>query len=91
MADTLGCPHCHAEIPHGARVCRGCQAEVEYGPPRWAKIVALFAGVIAAINLLNRWSLTVAAVGGVAVVLALYFASRKVFANRISVRRLYRT
>ena len=90
MSDVLGCPHCHAEIPHGARVCRGCQAEVEYGPPRWAKIGAFIAGAVAAINLLER-SPTLAAVAGIAVALGLYVASRKIFAARISVRRLYRT
>lgn len=25
------CPHCHSEIPRGASVCRGCQAEIKYG------------------------------------------------------------
>ncbi len=30
---VLICPHCHGEVPYGARVCRGCQAEVEYGTP----------------------------------------------------------
>lgn len=25
------CPHCRSEIPHGAKVCRGCQAEITYG------------------------------------------------------------
>lgn len=28
----LTCPHCHNdEVPRGASVCRGCQAEVHYG------------------------------------------------------------
>ena len=29
----MDCPHCLSEIPHGAHVCRGCQAEVKYGTP----------------------------------------------------------
>jgi len=37
----LTCPHCYAEVPHGARVCRGCHAEVEYGPPGWLIVVLL--------------------------------------------------
>ncbi|HCR3332380.1 TPA: hypothetical protein ON523_002109 [Morganella morganii] len=28
----IECPHCKSEIPHGANVCRGCQAEISYGP-----------------------------------------------------------
>ena len=27
----LNCPHCHTQIPYGASVCTGCQAEVHYG------------------------------------------------------------
>jgi len=30
---TINCPHCHARVPHGATVCRGCKAEFEYGAP----------------------------------------------------------
>lgn len=28
---NLICPHCHTEVPFGASVCTGCQAEVHYG------------------------------------------------------------
>ena len=27
------CPFCHAEVTHGAAVCRGCQAEIKYNEP----------------------------------------------------------
>ena len=27
----ITCPHCFGEVPYGAKVCRGCQAEIEYG------------------------------------------------------------
>ncbi len=26
----LTCPFCHTEVPNGAVVCRGCQAEIDY-------------------------------------------------------------
>lgn len=29
----ITCPHCLSDIPHGASVCCGCKAEVEYGTP----------------------------------------------------------
>ena len=25
------CTHCMTAVPHGATVCRGCKAEIEYG------------------------------------------------------------
>ena len=31
--NMMVCPHCRSEIPHGANVCRGCQAEIKYGTP----------------------------------------------------------
>jgi hypothetical protein len=30
-AQILSCPHCFAEIPYGALICRGCHTEVLYG------------------------------------------------------------
>ncbi len=30
---TITCPHCMNNVPWGARVCRGCQAEISYGTP----------------------------------------------------------
>lgn len=88
MSDVIKCPHCHAEIPHGARVCRGCHAEVEYGAPGWARVGALIVGAV-------TWAIQmerpiIATVTGIAVGLGLYLAARKVFAARISIRRLYR-
>lgn len=32
MASYLKCPHCGYEPEYGVRVCRGCQAEIVYGP-----------------------------------------------------------
>ncbi|WP_232443575.1 hypothetical protein, partial [Burkholderia ubonensis] len=31
IMSELICPHCHNRVPRGARVCRGCQAELHYG------------------------------------------------------------
>jgi hypothetical protein len=86
----LTCPHCHGEIPHGARVCRGCQAEVEYGAPWWANIGALILGAFA-------WAEGVAyspkaAIGaGIVVAIFLLFFASWAFRNRIVVKRVYRT
>ncbi len=42
MSDLV-CPHCHGEVPRGATVCRGCQAEIEYGSPPAAFLVIAIA------------------------------------------------
>ena len=32
QSNNLICPHCGFECQYGVRVCRGCQAEILYGP-----------------------------------------------------------
>jgi hypothetical protein len=90
MPDVLKCPHCHGDIPKGARVCRGCQAEVECGAPGWANIGALLVGAFTGATMMS-WSPTMALVSGIAVAVGFLFAAAKVFTNRICVKRLYRT
>lgn len=36
---TVTCPHCLNNVPWGARVCRGCHAEISYGTPFSAVVV----------------------------------------------------
>ena len=31
--NDMVCPHCRGNVPHGAKVCRGCKAEIDYGAP----------------------------------------------------------
>ncbi len=35
----ITCPHCRSEIPLGANVCRGCQAEITYRTPKFFIII----------------------------------------------------
>ncbi|WP_460124291.1 hypothetical protein [Pseudomonas sp. S2_C03] len=44
---TVTCPHCMNEVPWGAHVCRGCQAEVRYGTPQGVVVFFLILCVIA--------------------------------------------
>jgi hypothetical protein len=37
---TVSCPHCLNDVPKGALVCRGCQAELTYGPPKMAEALS---------------------------------------------------
>jgi hypothetical protein len=85
------CPHCRTEVPHGANVCTGCQAEIEYGTPNSA-----FLAVFIAATFLGAWigansnsvvgwiTFVVILVGGV-------FGCYKLFANRVDFKRIYKT
>lgn len=90
MSD-IQCPHCHAEVSRGASVCQGCQAEVEYGIPRAAIVFVLLVSIFAA------WyvgSSTLEIVGWVVFVVLLVaglFGCNRIFRERISFKRIYRT
>lgn len=49
MSDLV-CPHCYTEVPRGASVCRGCQAEIEYGTPTAAIVAVAIASLFLAIK-----------------------------------------
>jgi hypothetical protein len=49
MSDLV-CPHCYTEVPRGASVCRGCQAEIEYGTPAAAIVAVAIASLFLAIK-----------------------------------------
>jgi hypothetical protein len=87
--EDLICPHCHTRVSHGAKVCTGCQAEVEYGSPAWAIIflflIAVIIGLFTRNSILGGWIIFWAIlVGG-------GFACSKLFTNRISFKRIYKT
>ena len=42
------CPHCRQDIPYGATVCWGCQAEVRYGIPSGSGCLVFIGSVVAA-------------------------------------------
>ncbi|BBP01657.1 hypothetical protein [Sulfuriferula nivalis] len=88
MSDLI-CPHCHTEVPHGATVCRGCQAEVEYGVPGgvliFLLIVAIIAGIATRNMMLGGWILFIIILIGGGITF------NKLFSNRISFKRHYRS
>ena len=81
------CPHCHNHVPHGASVCRGCQAELEYGPPPgllWAVIcIPALLGIFSNSNLGIIAGIAVAVTGAM-------FLKRKM-KDRVAFNRRYRT
>ena len=90
----LKCPHCFGGVPYGASVCRGCQAEVEYGTPTTFVIFSIFAAIIlacaASIFLPSIIPYRGISTFVLTIVLAIIFA-RNVFKDRIAFLRPYRT
>lgn len=92
--NDLECPHCRGTVPHGAFVCRGCKAEIEYGVPLFGYVVVLGAGIIAGVktttivpdslSFLGWVSFVGVVVGGVVLL-------SKVFGDRVVFKRIYRT
>lgn len=93
MSD-LTCPHCHETVPRGATVCRGCQAEVEYGPSSMATFVIFTGSVVVgawiadmfprSFGILKYVIFFGAIAGGV-------WLRRVLFGDRIMFKRNYRT
>src|SRR5690606_9304522 len=87
MIDSMTCPFCHNDVPRGAVVCRGCQAEIEYGTPRWALPLTFIVSVIMSIaagNLVGSWFAWLSFVAIAAAGLVFF---RKVFADRVNFAR----
>ncbi|MFN3581992.1 MAG: hypothetical protein ACK4VV_16135 [Pseudomonas sp.] len=43
--NTVTCPHCMNNVPWGARVCQGCQAEISYGTPFATQAIFVFLSI----------------------------------------------
>lgn len=46
IENMMTCPHCHTQVSHGAKVCRGCQAEIEYGTPNFIASIFFILSII---------------------------------------------
>lgn len=92
---NLVCSHCRTDVPRGASVCTGCQAEVEYGSPGSLYVAALaaaaFVGFEASRVLPESMRLAGWGIVGVIAFAALCFAIEKACANRVVFKRIYRT
>jgi len=102
MNKNLTCPHCHARVPRGATVCRGCKAELEYGTPAWLYLFPFVIATFAApytVAFAYRWlhirSENVCLIIGLTTFIGVmgYLCSllNKLFSNRVVFRRFYRT
>jgi hypothetical protein len=93
MTDLV-CPHCHNNVPRGASVCRGCHAELKYGPAQslfgGALIVAVFVGIKLGSSLpaslsFVGWIIGIAIFGGLSMLITKHYKDRVIF------KRIYRT
>lgn len=92
--NELLCPHCHGEVSHGAKVCRGCQAEIEYGCPPMLFVILMmftaFLGYKTSVTLPDSlyfagWVVGIGGFIGGGILLT------KAFAKRVNFKRVYKT
>ncbi len=81
---NLTCPHCYGNVPYGAKVCRGCQAEIEYGAPRSLYSVLLIASTYLGLSFLS-W------VVGIGVFIVSSILLEIIFKDRVAFNREYKT
>jgi hypothetical protein len=87
----LICPHCHGNVSYGANVCRGCQAEVEYGTPRFVMVIVMIFSVFIGVKTASALADWLGWIVGIAIFFAGVFAANTLFRERVNFKRLYRT
>lgn len=91
MSSNL-CPFCHTSVPHGATVCTGCHAELEYGPPNVYFVVAAIAGIFLGVKLSDATGISgLGWAAGVATFVGGSLWVNKMFAHRVVFRRVSKT
>ena len=93
MSDLV-CPPCRGTIPRSASVCSGCQAEIEYGAPSFAFLVAAVVSAVLGFKISGvvphslsflSWVVGIGCFVSGSVLLG------KMFRNRVNFKRIYRT
>lgn len=93
MSDLV-CPHCRNNVPGGATVCSGCQAEIEYGAPNVAFLVLLVVSAGLGVKTSQVVSDGLSFLGwgvGIGVFIAGAVLITKMFGDRVVFKRIYRT
>jgi len=91
---NLTCPHCHNSVPMGASVCRGCHAELKYGPSRTIVsgliVLAIVVGTI--VSSILPHSMSIAGwIVGIGTLGFLYTRVNRIYRDRVVFKRVYRT
>ena len=87
----LKCPHCHETVPIGATVCKGCQAEIEYGTPFFIALIIFFISVFLGVKVSDLGNSYLGWGAGIVVLILLFIGSEKIFSNRVKFKRIYKT
>ena len=88
----IKCPHCYESVPYGAQVCKGCQAEIEYGTPDAIAILVLLISVSVGLGLgYGMQNLYLGIALGIFSLIILSKLVIKIFKNRVKFRRAYKT
>lgn len=92
--NDLTCPHCLNHVPYGAKVCRGCQAELKYGPSVKMQLSVFVAAVVVGSivgHVLPRSMSLIGWVSFIGVFFLLYKWMNRVHGDRVIFKRIYRT
>ncbi|MNM62161.1 hypothetical protein D3C81_734840 [compost metagenome] len=87
----ITCPHCLSDVPYGAKVCRGCQAEIEYGMPPAALLFIFLAAILSAMFIGSATHSIVGWIIFFGVLAGGIWGCAKIFKDRINFKRIYRT
>ncbi len=91
--NDLTCPHCLGSVPRGASVCRGCQAEIEYGTSFFEIVALIFISIFVGVLTDSMLPNTLSFVGWIVVFGSLYAGGkhlREKNKDRAEFKRIYR-
>lgn len=93
MSDLI-CPHCRNKVPRGATVCRGCHAELKYGPSNGPFAFAAIASLVVGAEIDKFLPSSLSVVGwfvGAACFIGIAGFIKNHYKDRVVFRRVYRT
>jgi hypothetical protein len=84
------CPHCLDNIPYGASVCRGCQAEVKYGQiPGFLIFLVFLASLFVGGKVTEIASGIVGLIFGLSILCGGLGLLMKKYAGQVTIKRYY--
>lgn len=91
--EEIKCPHCYEIVPRGARVCKGCQAEIDYGTPSFIAMLSLIVSVVLgfiASGMIDGGNGYLGFGVGIVSMIAMFLCTEKIFSKRVKFKRVYK-
>lgn len=88
---TVTCPHCHSDVSFGAKVCKGCQAEIEYGCPPILFVILIIICAVIGYKVSDMTFTILGWIAGGGLFFAGVWKMNDVFKERVSFKRIYHT